>query len=129
MPRKILGLLTETLVDSASDAILAIDKEGKIHIYNPAAAQVFGLPLASVMGRKVWDVIPLTPFSRSLIAMIKESNPTFTERTYSFPGDRLFLGQLLPVRNEEGRLAGAVAVLKDMTHLSRIEQHVSDFVA
>jgi two-component system phosphate regulon sensor histidine kinase PhoR len=128
VPRKISGILTEALLEMLSDPVIAIDKEGKVHIYNDAAAQVFGVPLGRVVGSRVWDALPMNDFCKALIAMVKESRPSFREGTYSFPDGRLFIGQLLPVRNEEGRLAGAVATLKDLTHLHRIEQHVTDFV-
>lgn len=128
MPRKISGMLTEALMEMLSDPVIAIDRDGKVHIYNEAASQVFGVPVNRVLGSRVWDALPMSEFCKALISMVKESRPAFREATYSFPDGRIFIGQLLPVRNEEGRLAGAVATLKDLTHLHRIEQHVSDFV-
>ncbi|HEY4000181.1 MAG TPA: ATP-binding protein [Candidatus Xenobia bacterium] len=128
MPRKIGGILTDFLLEMLSDPVIAIDKDGKVHVYNEAAAQVFGVPIGRVIGSRVWDCLPMSEFSKALIAMIKESKPVARESTYTFADGRIFSGSVAPVRNDDGRLTGAAGMLRDLTALHRIEEHVSDLV-
>ena len=44
---------TDAIVDSAADAILTIDLDGRIESVNPAAARLFGRPAAALVGTNV----------------------------------------------------------------------------
>ena len=45
------------IVESALDAIITIDHDGRITEFNPAAQQIFGWPRAEVIGRELAQVI------------------------------------------------------------------------
>ena len=47
-----------TLVDTAMDAIIAIDFEQRIRLYNRAAADIFEVPAAQAMGQRIERFIP-----------------------------------------------------------------------
>jgi PAS domain S-box-containing protein len=42
-----------SLIDTTQDAVLSIDREGRIVLFNPAAEQIFGFARAEVAGQKV----------------------------------------------------------------------------
>jgi PAS domain S-box-containing protein len=42
-----------SLIDTTQDAVLSIDREGRIVLFNPAAEQIFGYTRAEVVGQKV----------------------------------------------------------------------------
>ncbi|MFN9772931.1 MAG: PAS domain S-box protein, partial [Burkholderiales bacterium] len=46
------------VIDSALDAILAIDERGRVVLFNPAAETLFGRPAADVLGRSVLQLVP-----------------------------------------------------------------------
>src|SRR5262249_54733637 len=45
------------ILETALDAILSIDNEGKVHEWNPAAERIFGYSKAEALGRKMDDLI------------------------------------------------------------------------
>jgi two-component system phosphate regulon sensor histidine kinase PhoR len=128
MPKKVQGKLTEILLENLIDAVIGIDKSGRIRIFNPMASQLFALAASEALDRKIWDVFRVTDFTRALISMVKESSAAPREQVILFPGERIFLSQLIPVRSEDGRLQGAVAILKDMTTLHQMEKDMTQFV-
>ena len=48
---------SRAILESAQDAVLTIDHEGRIQEFNPAAEQLFGFPLKQVLGRRMSDMI------------------------------------------------------------------------
>src|SRR5262249_20402040 len=49
--------LTGAILETAPDAILAIDHEGRLVEFNPAAERIFGLRKVEVLGRVMADLI------------------------------------------------------------------------
>ncbi|PYM55601.1 MAG: hypothetical protein DMD79_22690 [Candidatus Rokuibacteriota bacterium] len=50
----------ENLIQSAMEAIVAVDPEGRVVVWNPAAARIFGASLDAARGKLVTDVLPLS---------------------------------------------------------------------
>lgn len=46
------------IVESASDAIVSIDREGRITLFNPAAERIFGHPAGAVIGNSLDMLLP-----------------------------------------------------------------------
>ncbi len=129
MPRSALGRLNETLLDNLDDAVMAIDREGSVLVFNRASSELFAIPREKILRKNLWDALKASDFTRTLIALVKEPDARSREMVVIFPGDKLFLANMLPVRSPDGRLQGAIAVLKDLTELRRIEQAMHQFVA
>lgn len=59
------GLHYKTLVNTATDAIIATDHEGRILLWNPASEKIFGHTFSEAVGLKLEDIIvPETSDSR-----------------------------------------------------------------
>ena len=56
-PRPTLPLL-RSIFDRASDAILAVDRSGRVVLANPAAAALFGYPMSELLERVIEDLVP-----------------------------------------------------------------------
>lgn len=50
--------LCEALLESASDAIIATDREGRINFWNPGAERIFGFAAAEAVGQSLDLIIP-----------------------------------------------------------------------
>ncbi|MCK1518217.1 PAS domain S-box protein [Bradyrhizobium sp. 190] len=50
--------LGEALLNSASDAIIATDREGRITFWNPGAERIFGFTAADAVGQSLDLIIP-----------------------------------------------------------------------
>jgi PAS domain S-box-containing protein len=46
------------LVDGSMDAIISIDSQLRIVLFNPAAARIFGIPIEDALGRSIEEFIP-----------------------------------------------------------------------
>jgi len=46
-----------SLIDTTQDAVLSINREGRVVLFNPAAERVFGYSRAEIVGRKVNELI------------------------------------------------------------------------
>lgn len=128
MPPRIEGQLSDALVEGLGDPCLGIDRSGEIRIFNAQAGRLFGLRPRDVIGKSIYEALPLSEFTRALIAQIKASEPTPMEQVMVFPGDRLFAVQLSPVRTDRGRNLGAIAVLRDMAGVQKIEKGLDQFL-
>lgn len=47
------------VIDSASDAVLGVDPEGRITLFNPAAEQIFGYTAQAMLGRHAEVLVPV----------------------------------------------------------------------
>lgn len=128
MARRPTGKITNSILENLSDAVVAIDREGKILIFNPEAEKLFGLEQKDILKKKIWDVMEINDFTRTIISMIKESEPSTLEQVFPFPDNRIFLAKMYPVYNTDNRIIGAVAILEDLTSIHNMEKTINEFV-
>lgn len=129
MPRRVKSGLQEIILESVSEAILAIDKDGKIVIFNNHAASLFGILQNDAEGKKIWEISKFSEFNKILMAAVKEQDAKTREQIILFPQNRLFQVKIFPARYEDSKLVGAIAVLKDLSEFSKIEKAVNKYVA
>jgi two-component system sensor kinase FixL len=55
---ELAGPLAAVIIQSAVDAIVVIDAQGRIEVFNPAAERLFGYAEAEVIGRNVSMLMP-----------------------------------------------------------------------
>ncbi len=128
MPPRIEGQLSDALIETLSDPCLGIDRSGEIRVFNRQAGELFGLRPRDALGKSIFETLPLTDFTRALISMIKASEPAASEQVMVFPGDRLFAVQIAPVRTDRGRNLGAIAILRDMAGVQKIERGLDQII-
>ncbi len=128
MARRVRGQLLEALLNKLEDACLAVDRSGRVRFMNPAMRQLFEVD-GEVEKEKFWDVLPINDFTRGLSLQVKESDPVPMEQVVVLPGDQVFLAKIYPVISEEGRHQGAIASLKDMAAVQKIERGLDQFLS
>lgn len=129
MARRPTSKLMNSIMQKMTNAALGIDREGTVIIFNDEAEKLFGSNKEAVIGKKIWDVMEITDFTRTLISMIKDSEPSPMEQIIPFPDNRIFLVKVHPVKNTDGRIIGAAAILEDLTSIHKMEKTINDFVA
>jgi PAS domain S-box-containing protein len=118
----------ETVLNSMGDGLVAVDDEGLVVTYNPAAAAILGLPQSDVVGR---------PIETVLRGRDPEGRPLSTGE--EMPGGLAFIRRpdqrevpvamsSAPLRDESDVLLGRVYVLRDMTHEYEIERMKTEFL-
>jgi len=120
-----------TIINSISDGVLVINKDGEAVLFNPAALKFLGLNNITV-GEKIID--ELHPKISELINGILFPE-TFGIKSYSTvvhvkTDYELYVDATCsPVPHPDGSLAGVAVVLKDITELKQIEHLKSQFVS
>ncbi|UPJ51493.1 PAS domain S-box protein [Bradyrhizobium sp. 200] len=117
--------LGEALLRSASDAIIATDRDGRITFWNPGAERIFGFPAAEAVGQSLDLIIPENLRARHWSGF-RHTMETGTSRYGQ--GDLLSVpgltrdGQRISVeftivllRNGAQETTGTVAVMRDVT--------------
>ncbi|MFP4497269.1 MAG: sensor histidine kinase [Vulcanimicrobiota bacterium] len=128
MARRPKGRILQSIAANINDAAIGIDRDGKIVIFNEAAEKLFQKDSDDIIGKKIWDEMEINNFTRSFIAIVKESDPTPLEQLIPFPDNRVFNIKMIPVRGNDNRIVGAIAILKDLTEIQKMELTVNEFV-
>jgi len=128
LPPRIEGQLSDALIENLSDPCLGIDRSGDIRVFNRLAGRLFGVKPKEAIGKSVLEVLPLDDFTRAFISLVKSSDPVPSEQVMVFSGNRLFAVQMAPVRTSRGRNLGAIAVLRDMAGVQKIERGLDQII-
>jgi two-component system, OmpR family, phosphate regulon sensor histidine kinase PhoR len=112
--------LLSTVLANTGDQILAADENGLLTLANPAAEVMLGVD--HPVGKDAWTVLP-APLAVLVTHWQAFDNrqPTVTE--VPWPPERVHTVSLAPIAGQgNGRSAGWVMVLRDITHLKRLDQ-------
>jgi PAS domain S-box-containing protein len=117
--------LTDALLTSASDAIIATDRDSKVTFWNPGAVRMFGFSAAEAVGHSLDLIIPENLRARHGAGY--QHTMATGESRYG-AGDLLSVpaltksGQRISVEftitmlhDEHGGVSGTVAILRDVT--------------
>ncbi|MHB8919003.1 MAG: sigma 54-interacting transcriptional regulator, partial [Desulfocucumaceae bacterium] len=112
----------ETILDSAHNGIIAIDRNGIITIFNSAAEKITRRPKAQALGKHLSEVI----IPQGLLDVIKEGK---SQRQHKFSinyssGSHIYLTNRTPIL-ENGEVVGAVAVFQDISEIEFISEELS----
>ncbi len=110
----------ETILDLTNDGIIAVNAEGVIIAFNRAAEKISGLRAADLKGKPAVDVLPGT---RLHIVVEEGVTELGQERTI---GDTDVNVSRVPLKDDKGRITGAVSVFRDITKIKALASQVSD---
>lgn len=128
---------TETLLQSLTDGVVALDQSGVIIAFNKAAEQATGMFAANILGKKVDDALHFTenqeavPFSvysqqtDATIRKLKEKGLHLTKND----GQRVTLGLTVKPLMFETQKSGFLITFYDMSKEQELEEMKLDFVS
>ncbi|MDQ3066177.1 MAG: GAF domain-containing protein [Actinomycetota bacterium] len=115
---------SEAILANVADGIVAVDREGKVVLWNPAAERVTGVPAADALGRT-----PTQALGRPLEAaegMFDGSRLLPIRRG----GDEVWLSLSEAVMTDPaGAVAGRIYAFRDISAERSVEQMKTDFVS
>lgn len=124
----------EAILLSLAEGLVNVDAEKVITAFNPAMEEISGLSAKDVLGVKCCKI-----FSGSLCkgrchfedAFLYDKNTADIECEFRpAPNKKVSaLSSISLLKDDEGKLVGAVCVFKDITRIKEIEQMRSDFVS
>jgi PAS domain S-box-containing protein len=108
------------IFQSLNDAVIVLDAQDRVVDMNPAAQQIIGQPLKSILGRPAGEVFIVPP---DLVQPDTRSTEHRQEIIVGAGEDQRFLDlRISSLRDERGRVTGRLIVLHDITELRRSEQ-------
>jgi PAS domain S-box-containing protein len=125
--------LCARLVAGSRDAVIFADPEGVIRLWNTGAAELFGYQPFEALGRPLDLIIPENLRERhnqGYQQVMASGASKYTKELLAVPGlakdgRRLSLEFTITlIRNEEGRLLGAAAIIRDVTDRWQREQEL-----
>lgn len=112
----------ETVLESMDEAVLAVDRDGRINTLNRAARSILGVADGAKV--KHLDGVDVPPQLTAIIADARLGRPQSTELEVNGGNKRNILARATPQAD-----GGVVVVMHDVTEIRRLETIRRDFVA
>jgi diguanylate cyclase (GGDEF)-like protein/PAS domain S-box-containing protein len=110
-----------TTFNALEDAIILTDSEGKILRCNEASRDLFGKPLQQIIGRLLWDYLPL--YADSIKKCFNDSRKTVRRENIILEAEgKWFSMNLDPIFNEKNFFVGSACIFSDITRQKRVEE-------
>ncbi len=126
-----LEALNEWIIRSITSALITLDGQRRIILFNPAAEDIFNMNADDVIGQKVTDVFP---FLNVYFTKINEEEPRWETKNppgfidLQYPGLngkelslRFFIS---PLKIPNGDQKGHILFFQDITEMRRIEEEI-----
>jgi len=118
----------KVVLSSVIEGIIAIDKEGRIILFNNALKNMTDYSSDRVLGKFHWEIIRNNQLNELLKEVLQKGQPLTQEITIFSPQEKIFRASANPL-TEKNEVWGAVVVLNDITEIKKLEKMRSEFVA
>ena len=120
---------TEAVLSSMREGVIATDLEQHVISINPAAARMFDVPMKTVRGRSVLEIIRNHEFQELINRSVSTGESLESDIVYHHNGERTFNVNCTPLLDALQKRLGGLVVLSDVTQLRRLENMRRDFAA
>lgn len=111
----------QLILELTQDAMIAVDKEEAITIFNTSAEIVTGLKREHVIGQKISRVMPFSKLPRVLKTGEREVN-----QEQELENGRKIITTRLPIEDQKKQVTGAFAVFRDVTDVINLAEEVTN---
>ena len=120
----------QAILDSMADGVIALDREGKVLLVNPAVEEIFAIENPGDHGKNILGIIRNYELEQLLFHALKRNEPMVKVLKILTSGEpKVFRVHLTPLRPSDSKTEGIVAVLRDITERRKLEQMRTEFVA
>lgn len=122
------GMLSESVVKSTFDGVVAYDEELRYTLWNPAMERLTGIARLAVLGKKILDVFPHlvgTEVEEHLRATLEGEVRTVDERHFSIPESARsawYESRYSPLRDGSGEIVGGICICREVSDRKRAER-------
>lgn len=109
----------ELIINSTHDGVIAIDRSGRITLFNRAAEDLTGRSAVEVLGRQLTKVIPTTELPRILETGIAELN------VQQPLGKTTIVTSRMPILDNKREIVGAFSVFRDVSGLIELAEEIT----
>ncbi len=119
----------ETVLSSMLEGVIAVDSQERIISVNQAAAQLFETDFETFQYRSIQETIRNLPLQQFINKALSSAQPLQEDITLFQNQQRILDVKSSPLLDADKIHIGTLIVLNDVTHLRRLENMRSDFVA
>ncbi|UPT72763.1 MAG: cell wall metabolism sensor histidine kinase WalK [Elusimicrobiota bacterium] len=116
------------VLDQMAEGVVAVDAAGRVILVNPALSRLLGIDPAAARGRGYIESLRHHGLAGLIGEVLSGAAPAAREIRLFAPEELVFDAHSAAL-TQDGRPAGALVVLHDITRLRRLEQVRRDFVA
>lgn len=117
------------ILNSISAGVIAVDQDGKITHFNPAASLILGIPVNTPLGKLYREIIPPGDVIEANALRTVETGQEIdsVEKTIEFAdkGKLQLSVSTAIITDNEGRSVGAVEVFHDLTKIKKMEHEIA----
>lgn len=110
----------ELVLNSTHDAIIGVDTEGTITLFNKAAQKLTGTDEKDALGKHVADVI-----NDTRLPYILKTGESELNRQQDLGSIKIVTNRM-PVKDKKGKIIGAVAVFRDITEVIKLAEEITN---
>jgi len=119
----------EAVLSSMLEGVIAVDTEERIINMNQAAVELFELAPAKFQGRSIQEIVRNLSLQKFISSALSGKEPMKEDVTVYHNHERILDVKSSPLMDANRDYIGALIVFNDVTHLRRLENMRSDFVA
>jgi PAS domain S-box-containing protein len=108
----------ETIMEAAYEGIIAVNAEGRIDIFNAAAAKMFGLVSDQVLGKEITTIVPNSNLTHVLLTGEAELDKL------QDTGRSQIMTNRMPIKSD-AKIVGAVATFQETTRIVQAANKIS----
>ncbi|MCK8824664.1 two-component system histidine kinase PnpS [Fuchsiella alkaliacetigena] len=117
----------EAILSSIGDGVIAVDKDGRIILFNPTAEELFEVKEERILGKYTLEVMRNHKLGTLIMNCMQQQEDISAEIELLYPSNRII--RVHATRIKDGsKEHGVVAVFRDVTELRRLEQMRTEFV-
>lgn len=127
------------IVENIGDAVVVVNKDGKITTFNKQASNISGFKRGEVLGKKYHDIIKFIigedkkmkeDFVKTTMRCGKIANiPNMAELACKNKLNKPVDGTASPFKDEKNKIAGCVVVFRDVTKEREVSRMKTEFVS
>ncbi|MHC0615797.1 sigma-54 interaction domain-containing protein [Paenibacillus sp. GCM10027628] len=111
-----------TLAQTVTDAVTVVDRNGEVICWNPVAEELYNLPQADILGRRIGEHFE----TETLMVLKILDEGRMIRNTYHRPRpDTHVLINASPIRDVQGMIIGGIATEQDITQLVRLNEQLT----
>lgn len=111
----------EAIIYSNLNAIIVLDSNGKVKIFNPSAERIFGIQAKSVLGKKLATFPDFNPLAEMMMEVIKTGEPIW-HKEIKWKNKHLAI-RIFPLFYKKHRRSAAASI-EDITRIKELEERV-----
>lgn len=113
----------QNIIENMADGLLSVDSAGKVAAFNPEAIRILGRQGSDLRGALLGSIIPeaATALSLTLAGEAKREETEVLLEVGEGEGRPTGIA-CSPLRDDEGRISGAVVLLRDLSEVRRLQE-------